>query len=467
MHRGSESHIDVVRLEGVYSIDYCSSTLLVSFHRVTIAAGIGTFIATISQNRKLWEIVFYCFVATSSYCLIWFCICGGIGLRQSRQGKELAVLGERLFNDSAYYLTDGSDYCYDVPQNDVFVDNQVVFTNRLPGVTPVCAFNASRASLDVLHSFSFPDTFGEGRGMGRALSALYLLGIAIYFIASSDSATLVVDSLASNGRKNYHWARRMFWASTIGAVTTALLSSGGGDSMSAIQAASYMFGLPIAILMCFLLQSTTLLCRAAVELDRESDYLFPNQPEFGMPIYGGIFNCMEYLVSLGKVNPARVELGMHQVTRLQRVEFVKGIFVPFVSLNQILARAYPMNRKTNAVLVACYAAAYLSWIGLFVMSWTYAGLEGVAVTAFFIAGFMLAMIRAGFRSKYNLRSNTISDVIASSCFWPQVFAQMQTFLNDGAVGTKANEDNGGDQDRSGSKKGVTNIAADSERSLEI
>jgi hypothetical protein len=86
--------------------------------------------------------------------------------------------------------------------------------------------------------------------------------------------------------------------------------------MSAIQAATYMFGLLLAILMSFLLQSTTLLCRA-IKLDQESDYMFPDQPEFCTPVYGGIFNCMEYVFSLGRVRVARVEQGMHQVSRLQ------------------------------------------------------------------------------------------------------------------------------------------------------
>jgi hypothetical protein len=97
------------------------------------------------------------------------------------------------------------------------------------------------------------------------------------------------------------------------------LSSGGNDLLVAIQAASIIFALPVAILLCFLVQYVTLFCQATVDSEID-DYKFPTQPEFSMPLYGGIFNVMEYLVSFGRVNPARTELAlpMLSLSRLQR-----------------------------------------------------------------------------------------------------------------------------------------------------
>jgi hypothetical protein len=40
-------------------------------------------------------------------------------------------------------------------------------------------------------------------------------------------------------------------------------------------------------------------------------------------------------------------MGMDLPTRFQVVEFFKGVFVPFVSLNQVLTATYPQNPKTN------------------------------------------------------------------------------------------------------------------------
>jgi choline-glycine betaine transporter len=147
-------------------------------------------------------------------------------MRQARQAMELESLGELHYNNSAHFLADGSDLCYNVPQTDVTFDDFTVFSNRLLGVTPVCKFDADSsdlANVHVLESFRFPGTFG-GQGLSPALTVLYLLGCTVLYVAFSDSASFMVDIFASNGRKNTHWARRLLWASAAGALTTVLLS---------------------------------------------------------------------------------------------------------------------------------------------------------------------------------------------------------------------------------------------------
>jgi hypothetical protein len=104
-------------------------------------------------------------------------------------------------------------------------------------------------------------------------------------------------------------------------------------SLFMVQAASIILGLPMSILLCFLVQSVSLFFQAAV-YSGVQDFIFPSQPEFDMPVYGGIFNAMEYLVSFGCVNPSRVELGIDRATSSQLVEAVKGLVLPFISLNQ-------------------------------------------------------------------------------------------------------------------------------------
>jgi hypothetical protein len=69
---------------------------------------------------------------------------GGIGLRQSRQAQEMKALGAAVGNDTALYQNTVLDYCYDVPQEDVVVDGETLFTNSLIGVTPVCEFNSGK-----------------------------------------------------------------------------------------------------------------------------------------------------------------------------------------------------------------------------------------------------------------------------------------------------------------------------------
>jgi BCCT, betaine/carnitine/choline family transporter len=366
--------------------------------------------------------------APTAYCLVWFCIWGGVGLRQARQGLEMQVLGETYYNNSGHYLVDGSEVCYHVPQHDVLVDGQVVFTNHLPGVTPVCQFDVENyyvAVFHVLYSFSFPESFGAGGGFGPYLSVMFILACVMFFAATANCSAIVIASLAANGRPDQHWTRRMFWLVTVGALTTFVLSAGGAEAMDAVKSFIMVVALPFVILLCYMLQSIAAFCQAAESLDESSPFILPSQPEFTMPVYGGIFNVLEYVASLGKVDRARVELGMGRPTSFQVAEFIKGIIVPFVSLNQVLSAVYPLKHKTNAALTAVYSLVYLTWVGSFALSGAYPGLRGLSASFFAVSGLILAMVRSGFRARFNLRSNTCGDLIASLFFWPQVLTQMR------------------------------------------
>jgi BCCT, betaine/carnitine/choline family transporter len=400
-------------------------------HSVALAGVFGVFIACLSKGRKLWELIMHCFIVPYGICLLWFCIWGGIGMRQQRQAMELEVLGDKYFNNSAHFSVSGNDLCFDVPQDDIMIDDTIIFINRLPGVTPVCQFNdtiANHAALNVLNSFQFPETF-QGQGMGTKLIFIYLVGCILFYISVSDSASFMVDNMASNGRKNNHWARRLFWSASVGALGTTLLSSGDAVALKSLQAAIIVCALPVAILLCFLLQSITLFCQAAdkpcAKNEEAGDYIFPDQAEFGMPVYGGAFNVFEYIFSLGSVSSARIEMGMNLPTRFQVVEFVKGLLIPFVSLKQVLYTAYPESPKTNFATVACFAIFYVGWVVTFLASRGLPGLSGLAMTLFFLTGAMLGIIRNGFRNKYGLRSNSIGDWLASTFVWPQVLVQMR------------------------------------------
>lgn len=395
---------------------------------VSWACFVGLFIARISRGRTVREVVVYSMVAPILYCILWFSVWGGIGLRQARQAQELMKLGEDYFGNKDEFLVPGSDVCFDVPQEDVLNGTEVIFTNTLPGVTPVCEFgNALESGFNVLYSFSFPDTFDTG--YGPFLTVLFIFSLSIYFATSSDSGSLVVDHLASNGRKNHHWSQRVFWAFTEGAVATALLGSGGSNALGAVQAASIVAGLPFNCFLVFLMQSITLMCEKAIASD-SMDYEWPTQPEFSMPIYGGIFNIFEYVCSLGNVHHKRVEKGMHMPTSLHISGFVKGLLVPFLPLYDVLQKTWPKSGTNNAVVTVFYTALYYSWILLYCISAGKRGLEVWGWTFLVAAGFTLMLIRNGFRARYNIRSNIVSDFIASSLFWPQVLTQMAQHLEE-------------------------------------
>jgi choline/glycine/proline betaine transport protein len=88
---------------------------------------------------------------------------------------------------------------------------------------------------------------------------LATLCIILFFVTSSDSASMVIDIIASGGNPDPPVGTRLFWAITEGLVAAALLLAGG---LNALQTASITAALPfcvVLILMCVSL--TTALVR--------------------------------------------------------------------------------------------------------------------------------------------------------------------------------------------------------------
>lgn len=360
------------------------------------------------------------------YCLFWFGIWGGAGLRQSRQATELQALGQEYYNDTSYFLhgEEGS-VCYDVPQEDLFYNGTLIFTNYLKGVTPVCNMESTdMASFNLLYSFSYPDSYGGG-GFGSTLTVLYLIAVAIYFCTSSDSGSLVVDFLASNGKHEHHWLQRMFWAFTEGAVATALLNAGGRNGLAAVQAASIIAGLPFTLFLAYCMQSMYEFCDQAQHDDQEF-FEFGHRKEFKVPVYGGIFNALEYAFSGGSVHPERVEIGIDRPLRVHVVECVKGLLVPYVPLWEITNKIYPAaNQKiTNVLTCGLYAAMYYAWIALFISVVEIESMRAWGWTAFFINGVLLCSIKFDYRARKGIHGNVIGDFFSSFFIFPQVLAQL-------------------------------------------
>jgi hypothetical protein len=67
---------------------------------------------------------------------------------------------------------------------------------------------------------------------------------------------------------------------------------------------------------------------------------------------------------LAILNPKRVGRGMHLPTQFQAVEFVKALFLPFVSLYQVLSAAYPKSKNMNMLTSAFYGLFFITWAAL-------------------------------------------------------------------------------------------------------
>jgi len=407
---------------------------------VAWACFVGMFIARISKNRTLRTVIVSVFLCPTLYCLIWFSFMGGIGLRQERQALELEKLGSDVFGDASYYVSEESEFCYDVPQEDVLVNGTAVFTNRLLGITPVCTFdtsNSEQAWFNVMYSFSYPDAENFG-GFGPFLSSLSIFTLAIYFVTSSDSGSLIVDILASNGSTEHHWIQRMFWALTEGAVACALLIAGGSKALKALQAASIVFGLPFNLFLFIMCASIVGMCNA-LEAGQNSDnphpdMLVPKESQsWSTPVFGGIFNIFEFIFSLGFVHKDRREKGMHLPTKEQAFEFIKALFLPFLSLYKISTSAVidpkQKDKINHALVTAVYATCFIGWIVLFCFGVVNYGFVALAWSLFFTNACILTNLRMNFREHLGIRGNAIGDFVASSFLYPQALAQMAMELN--------------------------------------
>ncbi|KAL7536083.1 hypothetical protein ACHAXR_006906 [Thalassiosira sp. AJA248-18] len=391
---------------------------------VAWACFVGMFIARISKNRSLRNIIGGVFLAPTAYSLVWFCFMGGIGLRQQRQALELEKLGTDVFGDAAHYASSFPN-CYDVPQEDVVVDGVTMFTNTLLGITPVCNEASSNSWFNVMYSFSYPGTGADG-----FMSGLSIFALAIYFITSSDSGSLVVDTLASNGAEEHHWVQRVFWAFTEGAVATGLLVAGGSDALSSLQAASIVFGLPFNFIIFFMCYTIQQMCKT-LEENGDADVMdaavmLPKKT-WQMPVFGGIFNLVEFILSFGRIN---VDLGIAPPTNQEMGGFFKNLLVPFLSLHSICSSIDMKGKhsKANWLMTGAYTFFHVCWIALFICGTINYGFVAFGWSAFFINALILTSLRIHVRGKLGIRGNVVGDFIAGSFLYPQALLQMEMQL---------------------------------------
>lgn len=77
-------------------------------------------------------------------------------------------------------------------------------------------------------------------------SLIGIILVIVFFVTSSDSGSLVIDTIAAGGKVNAPIPQRIFWASFEGLVAIALLLGGG---LVALQAMAVSTGLPFAVVL--------------------------------------------------------------------------------------------------------------------------------------------------------------------------------------------------------------------------
>lgn len=162
---------------------------------------VGMFIARVSKGRSIREFLIAVLIVPTMVTILWMSAFGGAGLDQA-----LAGVGS---------LSDGVK-------------------------------NSSLALFQMLENLPW---YGLSSFVGIVLAL-------VFFITSSDSGSLVVDTITAGGKDGAPVAQRVFWACAEGFVAAVLLVIGGDDALTALQAAAITTGLPFTIvllLMCLCL----------------------------------------------------------------------------------------------------------------------------------------------------------------------------------------------------------------------
>ena len=162
---------------------------------------VGVFIARISRGRTIRQFVAGVLLVPTNVGFIWFSVLGGVGLFQ------------QLFTDTD--LTAGN------LNEDGSLKVEAVLFEAL-GNLP----------------------------LGAIFSVLAIILVAIFFITSSDSGSLVVDMLASGGHPNPPTWSRVLFAVLEGLLAAALLMAGGLESLQAAALATALPFSVILLLMC-------------------------------------------------------------------------------------------------------------------------------------------------------------------------------------------------------------------------
>jgi BCCT family betaine/carnitine transporter len=89
----------------------------------------------------------------------------------------------------------------------------------------------------------------EGLPFTEFVSAVALVLIAIFFVTSADSGSLVVDTITAGGKMDAPVKQRVFWCVLVGLVAIVLLLGGGIESL---QALVISVGLPFCIVLLFM-----------------------------------------------------------------------------------------------------------------------------------------------------------------------------------------------------------------------
>lgn len=156
---------------------------------------VGMFIARVSRGRTVREFIAAVLIVPTLFTVLWMSIFGGVAIDQVM--NNVGTLGAK-------------------------------------GLTDV--------SLAMFEMF-------DALPLGNILSIIAVVLVLVFFITSSDSGSLVIDSITAGGKVDAPMPQRIFWAFMEGAIAVALLWVGGTEAIQALQAGAISTALPFTFIL--------------------------------------------------------------------------------------------------------------------------------------------------------------------------------------------------------------------------
>ncbi len=162
---------------------------------------VGMFIARISRGRTIREFVFYVLVVPTLISIVWMSVFGGTAIHQVTASGYQGV------------------------------------------VETITRWQPELALFKML----------EQLPLATLSSTIGIILVVVFFVTSSDSASLVIDTIAAGGKIDTPAGQRAFWCLFQGVVAIVLLLGGG---LGALQAMAIAMGFPFALVLVLMCTAT-------------------------------------------------------------------------------------------------------------------------------------------------------------------------------------------------------------------
>jgi len=368
---------------------------------------VGTFIARISKGRTIREVINYSMVAPLTYIILWFSVFGVAGIKMIWSYDNMNKLsGLEHVTDTAsgidciMYPTEGQEM-YTVTANYTW-DHK-----NIGGFSTMACNLKGAGAVDMWFL-----TLKQFYGLEKFLTVISLAALITYFIASSDSGSLVVDLIAANGKLEASTLQRVIWAFTEGGVAIGLMVAGGGTGTAAVQAMSICCGLPFTVLLCLMCTS---MYRQLLEED-EAQYQTKSNT-FTFALYEGCFDVIECILSLGHTAFPGGDIW---------VGLLIGSAAPFLAIHAASTKMRDSSASTIFSTVAS-AFCFYAWVVCLIYGHVEknTGMWAVGWALYWCFALIFAETRYRARQFWGISDgNFIEDACACVFLYPQAAAQL-------------------------------------------